>query len=109
MKASHTPGPWKVVQTRDVQDVYFNVREDIPDLPGKQIAQVNQHVGRTYRGTQVAEANARLIAAAPDLLKALQEICREAVQAEYDDGPVMAELPWGFINIALSAIARATS
>jgi len=53
----HTPGPWKAVGTR----VYF------PNLQG----------GFDIRNCPNPEANARLIAAAPELLEALKRAVRQ--------------------------------
>ena len=61
MSASkHTPGPW----TKD--------RNIIEDANGNEIARVS------YERSGYVQANARLIAAAPDLLEALRYLVREA-------------------------------
>lgn len=57
---SHTPGPWHLDPFRK----YANVH-----------GEVMSHLARVPIDTAEAEANARLIAAAPDLLEA----CREAL------------------------------
>lgn len=59
MKTSFTPGPWRIV--RD-DDGCFEIADDNGLLINKTVA----------RGGTVNRANARLIAAAPDLLLALQ-------------------------------------
>jgi len=56
----HTPGPW----TKD--------RNIIEDANGNEIARVS------YERSGYVQANARLIAAAPDLLEALRYLVREA-------------------------------
>lgn len=56
MSTEHTPGPWKAFGTA----VYF------PGIRG----------GFDLRSCPNPEANARLIAAAPDLLDALKEVVR---------------------------------
>jgi hypothetical protein len=69
MSDKHTPGPWNTFeyQCRSVigvarqGDDSFTICEVNPDLESEQ-------------GYQIAEANARLIAAAPDLLEALKKI-----------------------------------
>src|SRR3546814_15264447 len=62
MPANHTPGPWRA-------DPYNDIRTS-PD--GCKIAAVVTHYGTL----NAADANARLIAAAPDLLDALTEARR---------------------------------
>lgn len=65
----HTPGPWEVKATTypiadtGDHDTQFDIRAN-----GKAFAYVHD-------GDETAEANARLIAAAPELLEALQELC----------------------------------
>ncbi len=66
----HTPGPWNATKfnpvTGDIDDCYLYVE------PG--IAVIERKVkGRDHHDT----ANARLIAAAPDLLEALSEIIND--------------------------------
>ena len=61
MKASFTPGPWK--------NIYGKIHSETYITTGAAIARVNQ---RKVAGQQ--EANARLIAAAPEILSALREL-----------------------------------
>ena len=93
-KSTHTPGPWLVH----------------PDVPGQIV--VDDGEGGTFlvaeveRAMQSAEgdANARLIAAAPDLLAALRIIAYGIIgrmDASY------AEVVEGMTDIAKAALARA--
>ena len=71
--SKHTPGPWKATKfnpaTGEIDDCYLYVE------PG--ISVIERKVkGRDQHDT----ANARLIAAAPDLLEALEELLAVAVQ-----------------------------
>lgn len=59
----YTPGPWEVTYFSDCQ----LITKDVPPMIGQPIP-----IGRTYGENQIA--NARLIAAAPDMLAALQDI-----------------------------------
>lgn len=75
MSAQHTPGPWETrrARTPDNTGGYdWAVAKD-----GKVIAECFEHVDFADVGTGFyrvpVEANARLIAAAPDLLEALVE------------------------------------
>lgn len=100
----HTPGPWVAVARTNA---YIEI--EAPNQPG-------------YSDKKVAtasltnhEANARLIAAAPDLLKALKE-CRNAIQggqevAPYDSRGAGYEQTFGlaFLEYLNAAIAKAES
>jgi len=77
--AKHTPGPWNMVD----EDKRIAIGVGLVEGPnGYDVAEVyNDDCPR-----EVGEANARLIAAAPDLLEALQEVCR----------------PYGMLDIVVS-------
>ena len=67
--SNHTPGPWKVSRRFDVyQDT------QTPGVGGTFIATTKGVSELPESVNQVCEADARLIAAAPELLKALQDI-----------------------------------
>lgn len=87
MTAQHTPGPWRN-EPGLIQDCIIG-----PD---------NRAVVAIYdRGGPQGEANANLIAAAPDLLAALRELLPEG----WDDG-TMDHMPG--VKAARLAIAKAT-
>ena len=70
-ETAHTPGPWVVVKDRN------KVRRIFAGEGGPQVATASvfanwMPVERSADAHAVADANARLIAAAPDLLEALQ-------------------------------------
>ena len=80
MRAKHTPGPWMLSQTKHesvVDSWHIDIgKHKIPLFPYKRIYSED----RTQSGLVTdAEhiADARLIAAAPDLLDALQQLCNE--------------------------------
>ena len=83
MSAKHTPGPW---HTAGDQGVQIRSQRD-------QIAKV-----WTMRGNEW-KANARLIAAAPELLEALIELADCGAEAWGEDRPC--------VRIARAAIAKA--
>ena len=86
-KASHTPGPWKYVKSHAVID---SDDWEICDF--------------SSCSTEEGHANARLIAAAPDLLEACKD-CRmhiETIERIHDH-----ELPEG--EMLCAAIAKATN
>ena len=89
MKAKHTAGPWK---SEDALDSYC--RMHIRDSQGRSITVVS---AREY-GTLETIANANLIAAGPDLLKALKD-CLTVLEA--------AEIQGYAIDVARRTITEA--
>ena len=83
MTAAHTPGPW-FVQESDHADTGLLIKP----IPGQVVAECDP--------VPEMEANARLIAAAPELLEALQA----CVKLLREDGTTTQR--------ALAAIAKAT-
>ena len=99
MTTKHTPGPWVAVKLQD--RTAYNIF-----VPGHCTALLTLEPGKYDGASPLCEnvqANARLIAAAPDLLAALREAFRAF--AFYDEGPVWAD---STIAKARAAIARAT-
>lgn len=70
----HTPGPWEVAEK-------FNC-VDVRGVDGPYIANCNQSVAIDWR---TKEANARLIASAPELLEALSTKVKDAEQRVFED------------------------
>lgn len=72
MTTQHTPGPWAVTTVGSCHGIHpaasDNERDDIC-----RVAPHNYHPNGWQAAKGEAEANARLIAAAPDLLAALRE------------------------------------
>jgi len=68
--AKHTPGPWKVHSNYTVPYGSFNMGRDVGPC-GRAVCTVIGEFEKPMPGEE-AEANARLIAAAPDLLAALR-------------------------------------
>jgi hypothetical protein len=110
--SAHTPGPWKVViETRPYLDPSYYVTAVDPDAsPDSGYLEVPFHVeagldvcigfaggnARTFKSGR-PEANARLIAAAPDLFAALQAISRAGTLNDQ-----------GVIDMMRAALAKAT-
>lgn len=97
-EAKHTPGPW-------LRDRESGFDCDVRAANGRKIASVNvQNQPKSKEGWALRkkenEANARLIAAAPELLEALQEIADCGAEAWGEDRPC--------VRIARDAIAKAT-
>ena len=72
---AHTPGPWSVHKARDIPDS-FEIHWEIRSAPELNSSTgwgvVNVHRVLRAGGHAEGEANARLIAAAPELLEALE-------------------------------------
>lgn len=74
----HTPGPWRIAEKSKQEDPdYFDI-----EAPGQTNHQ--RHVGHVHNWSIEDIANARLIAAAPDLLRTLERIA-DARLAPADD------------------------
>lgn len=99
-----TAGPWKPYYTRAMGDVSMKVHEIIV-MPDRRRA--SQHISVSWDSRQVgrnggltfeeAEANAHLIAAAPDLLEALQNI-----MAAYEKDQHLLNVSIGMIRTAIT-------
>lgn len=104
-KPTHTPGPWVIEELPSHQTEYGNAITAIyayADEDGKDgatVAKVNRWAWGDNPATPESNANARLIAAAPDLLEALQKIAN--LRYGYDGD-------CGAVAIAEAAIAKAT-
>jgi hypothetical protein len=90
MSTQHTPGPWKVDEPHQV----------LAESVGEYVAITQAEEWNALPRDQV-EANARLIAAAPDLLEALQEVVKLANQA-HDHWDNDRDAKVGKILLALS-------
>ncbi len=88
MCSLHTPGPWEVMPEEDNRD-YIRIRGTVLGEKFK-IANVCAESSAehwTARDAEAARANARLIAAAPELLEALKEMAEYYGGAHEDDCP----------------------
>lgn len=104
--SAYTPGPWNVGTIPSEQTTISNHGFKIKAMP---ISGSGRAIGCVYAGDARAErrvfddptpeANARLIAAAPDLLEALREILSEA---QWDTGLIE-----NVRDIARAALAKA--
>ena len=99
MDAKHTPGPWMA-----------GIRLTGGQLPIEQETNASMHVAMVNGRAGEQEANACLIAAAPELLEALQE-CEAMLDKAYDRAPAMGTAQREYektMRTARAAIAKAT-
>ena len=91
MSAKHTPGPWTVTKGRKGHGEEWGGYWQI-DAEYDAVA-CNQFCYAGARNAEVSEANARLIAAAPELAEALQAIDGGAPAKEPPAGPTVGFPP----------------
>ena len=112
MSESHTSGPWDVSQIGRRNDGSLAVMGEGPE--GRYpVAYVNvataQPRGKAHLATDdISEANARLIAAAPDLLETLKRLTNEMQVASSRGTPAKAGWFDLRLSMARAAIAKAT-
>ena len=96
MISTRTPGPWTATPPcREDQQYHWTIRG-----PGSSPPVISFEIARlSSANTPELEHDARLIAAAPDLLEALKEI-EKYMRADFDDMPMSGK--------ARAAIAKAT-
>lgn len=83
----HPPGPWKVVETpTGLKPPYLPIRHSVHDTTGQEVAGVHRWTGKWN------EANARLIAAAPDLLAAAEHARDAMLEPDIDDQDALDSL-----------------
>jgi hypothetical protein len=96
MDTKHTKGPWQIIP---YPDGHSFIREGV--APERFVANVST-------SNDEGKANARLIAAAPDMLEALTK-ARAFIEAELDArGPDVAGVALASLNAVDAAIAKAT-
>src|SRR3990167_8558429 len=81
----HTPGPWEASEAKAPANRI--IVGPNPHFPGKRMTLADVF---GFTGAESAEANARIIAAAPDLLEALRSILPLAVHTSPEDVAVHA-------------------
>lgn len=77
--AKHTPGPWRVNDNPMAMSEYCILAESRGTGFGASVATANQREGYNALSPEEAKANARLIAAAPDLLDAAKKALADCV------------------------------
>ena len=83
-----TPGPWEYFPSKDSNDdETFSIRGNGQFLATMDTVSIN---GGAYRAPANAEANARLMAAAPTLLATLMAVWEDMNEADCDYSPTIA-------------------
>lgn len=101
MTAAFTPGPWEVCHAGTGKSGKFEIDEYYVSTPGADVA-ICADIVDPATG-KISEANARLIAAAPHLLSALELIAEQTSEGADSTGTI------GWLGaIARAAIAKAT-
>lgn len=96
----HTPGPWELFETTNHEgDETISIRGNGEFIATMDVQSIK---GEPYALPPNSAANARLIAAAPDLLEALKDI---AETASYCDS--WESFPEDQLNRAFAAISKA--
>lgn len=102
MDGKHTPGPWHFDDGGD-GDLEIWSAAYHPTMP---LCSVGNYGPAGPSSTD--NANARVIAAAPELLEACERVLKESVRVEYDeDGPACAEMAYEVLEVVRAAIAKA--
>lgn len=91
--AKHTPGPWEIVSHQRASLCEASI--EVHSLNGRQVCDMGDYPNDEDK------TNARLIAAAPDLLQALKDIVKRVGPPAYSDTEVAV------VNIAENAITKA--
>jgi hypothetical protein len=83
MSAQHTPGPWEIAEAGSWKDGKRTSTEYFVRRPGDDVAIASEIIDPA-NNDEPSEANARLIAAAPDLLAELERSI-DVIQALHGD------------------------
>lgn len=102
--ATHTPGPWKAERTGNGHD--WEIHRYTPTHDGAFFCRVDSLHHGTKEGRDTAEANARLIAAAPELLELAFRLQQIIKYGETQTGPKGRD--FGLAGKVDAAIAKAT-
>lgn len=108
-QSQHTPGPWEVVPDPCHYDSFTTVVAGIGEQRKGLLRELIVEVGGRA-DIEVAEANARLIAAAPELLGALKlarDFIRNGIEYGYIDPPSQGSPEGPTLGIIVDAICMA--
>ena len=102
---THTPGPWSVWKFDEISLAVGPVEGG---LAVAEVVNCNAHGIRTKETEERGEANASLIAAAPDLMEVLTKIVNQASGLHVDScGQPMKKVRVALLDQARAALAKA--
>lgn len=102
MTTSHTPGPWFIAR-------YDSVRAHLSEGDSGKYAPVADCVASRTVNDATRAANARLIAAAPDLLAALERIISSRTfSIDHEENRIVGSERWDLRQAMIQAITKAT-
>lgn len=88
-KPKHTPGPWRAAIGDRYRPEDGECRDELACIPHSSYDAVDVFASRQALSSAEHEANAHLIAAAPDLLESLREMCHLVARCEiWLDNPI---------------------
>ena len=104
----HTPGPWQVKSDYEPTIVIGNVDGEIIDSTAHYTYDfVCDTLGDDdSRSPAIAEANARLIAAAPELLEALNTLAGQVGKLRISQPPALAEAYFAARDVIVKATGQ---
>ena len=105
-KAQHTPGPWRQMAPSNIKGIGWTQIGTcvLGEKPIAKILPIHEKGKRGLGDFEIEEANARLIAAAPELLDALSRIANGEFALAVTNEEKVAALRF----VARAAIAKAT-
>lgn len=103
----HTPGPWKPMWSGRGKMVFHHVSATAPAIPGFCGERPVEIASISGTDPQTDAANARLIAAAPELLRALQAVVNDCHDLDMVPSNERGRTTTAF-ELAVSAIEKAT-
>ena len=102
----HTPGPWEVRADPSHYDSFTTVVAGSGEQRKGMLRELIVEIGG-WAGIETAEANARLIAAAPDLLAACQRLVTLIDESDQWSDVVSGTAMGEIVNEARTAVAKA--
>ena len=102
----HTPGPWEVRADPSHYDSFTTVVAGSGEQRKGMLREMIVEIGG-WAGIETAEANARLIAAAPDLLAACQRLVTLIDESDQWSDVVSGTAMGEIVNEARTAVAKA--